>query len=95
MGSTAWSNVVTYANWTGTYIDFTYNATGLGLISKIGITKTALRNANYDVAATLPAWISATYSALSGYMADQTGTTNDPKLVVTYTIPTNRVMNII
>ena len=66
------------------YNDFTFNATGRGNVSKTGISKFGARATN-DAEATAPAW-SANYSGYFGiYFAEQTGTANDPKLVVTYT----------
>ena len=76
---------ITYAGWsTAGYNDFTLNATGRGNVSKTGISKFGTRNVNYDVAAVAPAWSASTNSQLNCYQADQTGTANDPKLVVTY-----------
>ena len=72
-------NFITYR-----YNDFTFNATGRGNISKTGISKFGARNANYDVSGSTPS-TSYGYSAIRGYFADQTGTTQDPKLVVTGT----------
>ena len=76
---------ITYANYsTTTYNDFTFNSTGTSTISTTGISKFGARNANYDVANVDPASTSfGTY--MSGYYADQAGTANDPKLVITYT----------
>lgn len=79
---------ISYASWnTSGYNDFTLDSTGRGNISKTGISKFGTRNANYDVAESEPsrgyAWA---ISELLAYMADQAGTTNDPKLVVTYTV---------
>ena len=73
---------------TSAYNAFTFDATGIGNVSKTGVSKFGLRNANYDVAATTPTWAAGTYFDISGYDADAAGTTNDPKLVVTYTAPT-------
>jgi hypothetical protein len=76
---------ISYASWnTAGYNDFTYNATGIGNISKTSITKMGKRNVNRDVSNSEPGWVTVTASGLSGYYADQTGTANDPKLVVTY-----------
>ena len=78
---------ITYANWlTTVYNDFTFNATGIGNINKTGISKFGTRNANYDVANTAPALssINDRWHYLDGYFADETGTANDPKLVVAY-----------
>lgn len=77
---------ITYANWSTTaYNDFTFDATGRGNVSKTGISKFAVRNANYDVAAVAPTWAISASASLQANSADATGTTNDPKLVITYT----------
>ncbi len=79
---------ITYANFSVTgYNDFTFNATGRGNVSKTGISRFSVRNANYDVANTQPTWSSNAECNINAYFADQTGTANDPKLVVTYTVP--------
>jgi hypothetical protein len=88
-GSTAQcDSAITYAGWnTAAYNDFTLNATGRGNISKTGISKFGCRNANYDVADVSPgAMTNNTSHSLLGYLANETGTTKDPKLVVTYTV---------
>lgn len=68
------------------YNDFTFNATGISNISKTGISRFGTRNANHDVANSAPTWTALENPYMSAFFADQTGTTNDPKLVVTYTI---------
>lgn len=85
-GSTAFCDTaITYTGWsTAGYNDFALNAAGLAAISLTGITKIACRNVNYDITGTEPS-LAANSSSLSGYYSDQTGTTNDPKLVITYT----------
>ena len=76
---------ITFANWSTTgYNDFTFNATGRGNISKTGVSKFGTRNTNYDVAATAPPWLSGAGFYLTGRKADNAGTAEDPKLVVTY-----------
>lgn len=76
---------ITYAGWSTTaYNDFTFNATGIGNVSKTGISKFCLRNASYDVATVAPAWVSNGVSELKGRYADDL--TNVPKLVITYTV---------
>ena len=69
------------------YNDFTLNAAGLAAIAKAGVTKLGVRNATHDVANSAPSWASLGSVNITVYSADQTGTDNDPKLVVTYTIP--------
>lgn len=89
LGSTAFCDTaVAYASWQtgGTYNDFALNATGLAAVDPEGVTKLGTRNANCDVAATEPSRPGNNLiSYLKSYMAEQTGTSADPKLVVTYT----------
>lgn len=95
--STAYSTAITYAAFdTANYNDWALNATGLAAVSKTGITKFSIRNANYDVAATPPAWDGAGEHYMDGLLADAAGTTNDPKLVITYTLTasTNYLKNV-
>lgn len=65
------------------YHDFALNATGLAAISKTSITKLGFRG-NLDVSNTAPT--ARCYWA--AYTADRTGTSEDPKLVITYTANT-------
>jgi hypothetical protein len=90
VGSTSQTGApISYASWsTSAYNDFTFSATGRGNVSKTGISKFATRNANYDVANSAPTWSTNKNSRLRGNTADQTGTSQDPKLVVTYTVST-------
>src|SRR3989344_2644202 len=77
---------ISYSSYsTSAYNDFTFNATGRGNVSKTSISKFGARIANYDAANTAPTWVTGDSWSLQGYYADQTGTSNDPKLVVTYT----------
>lgn len=77
---------------TSGYNNFTLNATGRGNVSKTGISKFGAREAAYDATNTEPTWTSTGYIQFTGYYASNDGTTNDPKLVVTYSVasgPTN------
>jgi RHS repeat-associated protein len=90
MGTTTQSDTaITYSGWnTAGYNDFVLNTAGKNNISKTGITKFGTRNANYDAASTSPAWSSNTGHFLQGYLAQEAGTSKDPKLVITYvTVP--------
>jgi hypothetical protein len=69
---------------TAAYQDYTLNATGIGNVSKTGITKFGLRE-GHDIAGS--GLCQNCNSGVGVNTADQTGTTNDPKLVVTYTTP--------
>lgn len=89
LGTTAFCDTaITYASLsTIAYNDFAFNATGLGAISKTGVSKFGSRNANYDVAIVTPTWSSDALSRFTVVMSDTALTTADPKLVVTYTLP--------
>lgn len=90
LGTTSYTgSPITYAAFsTSGYNVFTFNATGRSAITKAGITKLGVRNANYDTANTTPTWSVGgdTYSYLWAYWADQTGSSNDPKLEVTFIV---------
>lgn len=64
----------------GTYNDVTLDASGIAAISKTGITKFAGRLA-LDLNNVIPTG----NNYIGIYFADQAGTSNDPKLVITYT----------
>ncbi len=92
VGSTAFSTAITYDNFSIVgYNAYTFNSTGLATIAN-GIVKYGFRDPTYDVANSAPTWGSANDSYLGVAAADNTGTTSDPKLVVTYTtVVTNYV----
>lgn len=70
---------------TTAYNAFTFDATGRGNIAKTGVSKFALKNANFDVANVAPTWSSGTLVVRANFRdADTVGTANDSKLVVTY-----------
>ena len=85
LGSTPFcDDPITYAGWlTSGYNNFILNAAGLAAISKAGITKFGVRNANYDVAAVEPTWADGGTAELNFYTAEK-GTVYRPKLVVVY-----------
>lgn len=86
-GTTSFGNV-TYSSFsTSSYNDISLNASGLANISKIGISKFSAQN-SWDMLndTTGLTWQSSGQSGFVCYFADQTGTSNDPKLVVTHTV---------
>ena len=86
LGTTAFSTTITYASFDATnYNDFALNASGLAAITKTGVSKFGSRNANYDVADVDPPYVAVSNSSLDVDTADTSGTTSDPKLVVTHT----------
>lgn len=74
------------------YTPFPFDATGIGNISKTGISKFGLRNASYDAANVSPTWSASKFSTFFLAMAENSGSLLDPKLVVTYTIPRRFVL---
>jgi len=98
-GSTAFSTAITYANWSSSYNVFSFNANGIANISKTGVSKFGARNANYDVSGTKPAWgygggtYAETWTEIKAFFAEQTGTSQDPKLVVEYTSTSIKSIN--
>ena len=66
---------------TSAYNDFTLNASGEAHINKAGYTKFAVRDGDNDLDDVAPPKDN-TNSYTQCYFADQTGTANDPKLVV-------------
>ena len=93
LGSTRQADTdITYSGYSTTgYNDWTMNATGLGNISKTGVSKFGVRF-GFDADNTTPTWANGTNSYFGTNFADQTGNTSDPKLVVTYTASTNYPM---
>lgn len=67
---------------TGAYLDFALNATGIGWVSKTGVTKLGYRE-GHDCIDSAPAGA----NQLLIRNAESLGTSNDPKLAVTYTVP--------
>ncbi len=84
-----------FSNWSGSsYNEFNLNSSGLGNISKTGVSKFGIRFID-DVEATTPDASNKADSNGFVYMhfAEQTGTSNDPKLTVTYTLPSPPVIS--
>ncbi len=75
---------------TSAYNNFSLNATGLSNVSKTSITKLGTRSSadfdNTDPTSDQCAGALDVDNPIA-YSADQTGTSNDPKLAVTYTLP--------
>jgi hypothetical protein len=80
---------VTYANYsTSGYNDITLNGSGLANINKTGVSQFSAQH-SWDVLnnTTGLVWANGATTYFSARWADYTGTDNDPKLVVTYTLP--------
>jgi len=86
ISSTALATAITYANWSTTgWNTFTFNSSGIALVSKTGVSKFATREGTYDAGSSTPAWSSSKSSYVNGRMADFANTDYDPYLSVTYT----------
>lgn len=68
---------------TSGYNDWALNATGIGNISKTGVTKLGFVS-SYDMANSAPTHSASGWSYAQGYFCEYTGTARDPKLTVTY-----------
>lgn len=85
IGSTKFASDMTITAWTDSaYNDFALNASGLANISKTGTDKFALA-LEADVSATAPSWTSGNAAGVDTTYSEQTGTTQDPKLVIEHT----------
>lgn len=90
-GTTQWATSFAFASWSiGSYNDINLNSTGLSNINKTGVTKIGIRSVK-EVAGTQP---SSTPCFVSASSANHTGTSQDPKLVITYTNVTTVVKTI-
>ncbi len=80
---------VTYASWSITsYNDITENSSGISNINKTGITKRSIQ-LSWDLLnnTTGLSWVSGLQAYIYAFSAEETGTSKDPKLVVTYGVP--------
>ena len=78
------------------YLSFILNATGKSAINKTGVSKFATRWTLNSIAMYSGQYSNHNYSVCSGIAADNQGLTNDPKLVIDYSVPsTNKTQMII
>ena len=86
IGRTSFGSI-TYANFIASqYNDITLNADGLASISKMGISKFSLQ-VGWDITGSFTGtWGDSKQISFLIYSAEQTDTSQDPKLVVTYTV---------
>ena len=92
LGSVLQSGTITWDNFSITgYNDYSFNSTGISNISKTGISKFGGRSTQ-DANNSVPLYININSGTnVRPYTADQAGTANDPKLVVTYSLPSTAV----
>ena len=88
-GSTSFGVSVKQDSWNDAgYNDITLNANGLAAISKTGISKFATRGGwDFNATTTGLTWTADGPQGFEVIAADTAGTSTDPKLVVTYTLP--------
>ena len=78
---------ITIASWsTAGYNNFTLNAAGISNINKTGASWFGTRLSG-DFDNSEPVYSASLIARVNIYLADNTGTTNDPKLVVIHTTP--------
>lgn len=83
-GTTQFATALAISTFSGggsVYHEWTLNADGKNAVSKTGVTKYGIRPGNDFSDSTPPS--ARSYSFM--YMADESGTTSDPKLVITHT----------
>jgi len=87
LGTTAYSDTaIVIGSWdTADYNDYTLNASGIAAISKTGITKLGARESTYDAPNSAPTFQASKSVEIRCYLAEETGTDKDPKLVVEHT----------
>jgi len=83
-GSTKLSDDVTYDGFVAGYNNWTFNSDGRLAINKTGNTEFCTRETKYEMTGTPPTWSASNASGLSIKPSEATGTTEDPKLVITY-----------
>lgn len=86
-GTSPYGSIAYSAFSTSAYNDITCSPAA---VNKAGITKLGLRLA-WDTDNSAPTWVSAAVSSYQIYFADQSGTTNDPKLTIIHSAATRRV----
>jgi len=86
-GSTEFATRLAISSWnTSAYNDFSLNSNGIANISKTSISKFGTRiSADFDNSP--PIWQNVASSYARSYFAERTGTSQDPKLVVEYSVP--------
>lgn len=94
-GTTPFASI-TYANWTAAqYNAFTLDAGGIANISKTGISRFGQR-LNWDTDNSFTGvWSSGAFSQIGFLTSETSGTTQDPKIDITYTLPSASYMGLL
>lgn len=84
-GTVDWGHITTPVT-KNAYNDIPLNATGIANISKTAITKLGVRF-NQDITGTPLTWISNKFNAMQVSLSNTSGTSQDEKLTVNYSVP--------
>lgn len=82
VGNTAFSTSASLTS--GSHNSFALNASGISSVSKTSYTKLSLRYAVSDAGRTAPSY---GYEAAAVYFVNYSGTSSDPYITITYTLP--------
>ena len=83
-GTTRFASDIAYSSFTTSgYNDFTLNGSGIAAVNGSGVSEFGLR-LSADIDDDEPSTADGYNTQFFGYFADQTGTTNDPKLVIVH-----------
>jgi len=85
VGSTSFGSVTYAGATTSAYNAITLDANGIAAVNPSGVSKFSTRLSWDQANSFTGTWVSTVTSSFSADMADQTGSTTDPKLDVTYT----------
>ena len=87
LSETDFSSLITLANWsTSGYNDFALNANGLANVTTDGVSKYGTRDPTFDIADSQPTtWAGDKVSTMGAHLAEHSGTSQDPKLVIVHT----------
>ncbi len=85
-GTTAFSTTIDGSSWTNGWKTFDFNASGLAAISKTVASCFSTRGTK-DATNTSPTWSSGAEGYLQMRYSEYTGTTSDPYLSITYSLP--------
>jgi len=95
IGTTVFATMAYTSYSTSAYNDFTLDSNGIANISKTSVSKFGSR-VTWDTANSFTgAWASNGISTFQSYYAEETGTSKDPKLVITYTANSARLRSLL
>jgi len=88
LGTTVFSTAITFASQTtSAYNDFLLNTSGEAAVETEDVSNFGIRESVYDGTGSAPSWATNQNMNTQVWMAERTGTSEDPKLVVNFTVP--------